>query len=153
NVPFSNRAALRAVGYYTAYPGFIDAHHLDGSVTEDVNDGHRAGARVALTFWPTENLSITPRVIYQDIDVNGFNREEAFNFLQSPFTTPALNLGEREQLLLLDEEFSDKTTIGDLTINWDLGGMALTSVTSYTHRDILVSRDASSLTGSVSVDL
>jgi outer membrane receptor protein involved in Fe transport len=153
NVPFSARAALRAVAYYTAYPGFIDAHHLDGSVDKDVNDGHRAGGRIAITFWPTENLSITPRIVYQDIDVNGFNREEAFNFLQSPFTTPALNLGERQQLLQLGEEFSDQTTIADVTANYDFGAMTLTSVTSYTDRDILVSRDASALTGSVSVDL
>ena len=153
NAPLSDQVALRAVGYYTEYPGFIDAHHLDGSRSDDVNDGHRAGGRIAVTLRPTPNLTITPRVVYQDLDVNGFNREEVFNFLQSPYTTPALNLGEREQLLLLNEEFSDQTTIGDLTINWDLGGANLTSVTSYTHRDILVSRDASALTGSVSVDL
>ena len=35
----------------------------------------------------------------------------------------------------------------------DLGPVELTSITSYIDRDILVSRDASALTGSVSVDL
>src|SRR4029079_17724797 len=43
--------------------------------------------------------------------------------------------------------------IGDLTASYDFGPAELTSVTSYIKRDILVSRDASALTGSVSVDL
>ena len=153
NAPISDQAAIRAVGYYTAYPGFIDARHLNGSVSRDVNDGHRAGGRVAITFKPTDNLTITPRILYQDIDVNGFNREEVFNLYGNAFTTPAVNLPEREQLLLLGEEFRDKTTIGDVTARLDLGSVDLTSVTSYINRDILVSRDASALTGSVSVDL
>ncbi|MDX2274628.1 MAG: TonB-dependent receptor [Hyphomonadaceae bacterium] len=154
NVPFANgTAALRAVGYYTAYPGFIDARRLDGSVTEDVNDGYRSGARIALTIQPTSNLTLTPRVVYQKIDVNGFNREEVFNLYRNPFTTPALNFGEREQFLLLDEEFNDETILADLTATLSLDRVDITSVTSYTHREILVSRDASALTGSVSVDV
>ena len=46
-----------------------------------------------------------------------------------------------------------KILIADATIEWNLGPVAFTSITSYTDRDILVSRDASALTGSVSVDL
>lgn len=154
NAPFANgTAAVRAVGYYTAYPGFIDARHLDGSVSEDVNDGYRAGGRIAVTVQPTDNLTLTPRVVYQKIDVNGFNREEVFNLYGNPFTTPPVNFGEREQFLLLDEQFTDETLIADLTATLSLSRVDITSVTSYTHRDILVSRDASALTGSVSVDL
>src|SRR3546814_5891000 len=41
----------------------------------------------------------------------------------------------------------------DNVIEWGFGCVQLTSVTGYTNRDILVSRDASALTGSVSVDL
>ena len=153
NTPLSSRAAVRAVGYYTAYPGFIDARHLDGSTSDNVNDGFRAGGRIAMTWRPTDNLTITPRILYQEIDVNGFNREEVFNMYGNAFTTPAVNLGERSQLLLLGEEFRDRTGIADLTANWDLGAVTLTSVSTYTNRDILVSRDASALTGSVTVDL
>jgi iron complex outermembrane receptor protein len=153
NLPLSSHAAMRAVGYYTAYPGFIDAIHLDGSRSDNVNDGFRAGGRVAVTWRPNESLTITPRVLYQEIDVNGFNREEVFNLYGNAFTVPPVNFGERQQLLLLGEEFRDRTGIADLTANWDVGPVTLTSVTSYTNRDILVSRDASALTGSVSVDL
>ena len=45
------------------------------------------------------------------------------------------------------------TTIGDLVVKAGFRGFDLTSVTTYTDRNVLVSRDASALTGSVSVDL
>jgi len=157
NAPFADgKAALRAVGYFTQYAGFIDALREGGGRTDDVNDGTRFGGRVALTFEPTESLSITPRIIYQEIDSNGFNRQEVFNLFANPTTTTRtpISLQEREQFLLLDEEFTDETFIADLTINASLtDSIDLTSVSSFSDRDILVSRDASALTGSVSVDL
>jgi iron complex outermembrane receptor protein len=60
---------------------------------------------------------------------------------------------DHQQYLLQREKFEDKTTIGDLVVKFGLGASELTSVTTYTDRSILVSRDASALTGSVSVDL
>lgn len=155
NAPLGDKAAIRAVGYFTRYGGFINARREGGGITEDINDGERYGGRLALTFEPSETLSITPRVIYQKISTDGFNRQEVFNLYANPFTTtrPAVTFNEREQHLLLQEGFEDETMIADATIKVGLGGVDLTSVSSYTDRDILVSRDASALTGSVSVDL
>ncbi len=155
NVPLSDVLALRAVGYHTEYAGFVDARREGGAIQENVNSGSRTGGRVALLFQPSEAVSITPRVVYQKIETDGFNRQEVFNLFGNPFTTtrPAVTLGEREQYLLLDESFSDETLLADVTASFDLGAVELTSVTSYIDRDILVSRDASALTGSVSVDL
>ena len=155
NTPLSDNAALRVVGYHTEYAGFIDARRAGGRVDEDVNSGSRSGVRAALTLQPSDNLTITPRVAYQEVSVDGFNRQERFNLYANPFTTtrPAVTFGEREQFLLLDEEFTDETMLADITATLGLGGMDLTSVTSYIDRNILVSRDASALTGSVSVDL
>ena len=155
NVPLGDKAALRIVGYYTEYAGFIDALQEGGGVKEDVNSGDREGVRVALRFEPTDNIAITPRVVYQETNTDGFNRQEVFNLFANPFTTtrPAVTFGERQQFLLLEEAFEDETLIADLTIEFGLGPVDLTSVTSYTDRSILVSRDASALTGSVSVDL
>ncbi|MGQ0531892.1 MAG: TonB-dependent receptor [Caulobacteraceae bacterium] len=146
---------LRVVGFHTEYGGFIDALREGGSITEDVNSGRRTGFRAALGMQVTPNLLITPRVAYQMVEVNGFNRQEAYNLFANPFTTtrPAVTFDERQQFLMLDEEFSDETTIADVTVNWDMGNVELTSITSYVQRNILVSRDASALTGSVSVDL
>jgi len=156
NAPFADgRAAVRAVAYTTQYGGFIDALREGGGVDEDVNSGSRNGARVALTFTPTDNLTITPRVVYQEIETDGFNRQEVYNLFANPYTTtrPAIQLGEREQYLLLREEFSDETLLSDLVVEANVGNYAVTYVGSIMDRDILVSRDASALSGSVSVDL
>ncbi|WP_205518073.1 TonB-dependent receptor [Sphingorhabdus sp. Alg239-R122] len=155
NLPLGDSTAVRLVGYYTRYGGFIDALGEGGSVKEDVNDGERYGGRIAIAFQAAPDVTITPRLVYQKIKTGGFNRQEIFNLYGNPFTTtrPTVNFEERQQYLLLDESFEDETIIGDLTINASWDGLAATSVTSYTDRDILVSRDASALTGSVSVDL
>jgi outer membrane receptor protein involved in Fe transport len=156
NMPFADgRAALRAVGYTTEYGGFIDARRESGGVSEDVNSGNRTGARVALAFTPTDNLTVTPRIVYQEIETDGFNRQEVYNLYANPFTTtrPPVQLGEREQHLLLDEEFSDETLLADVVVEVGFDSFDLTVTGSYLERDILVSRDASALTGSVSVDV
>jgi iron complex outermembrane recepter protein len=152
NIPFGDRAAMRVVGYYTRYGGFMDAVQPDLSVNEDVNDGHRAGARVALRFEPNDRLTVTPRLLYQDVELNGWNRIDEFNILANPFTTtrPKVTLGERLQFTQLEEDFTDEFLLGDLNLEYELAnGMALTSITSYTNRDILVVRDATALTASI----
>lgn len=154
NVPISEgTSAVRIVAYHTEYGGFIDAIRPNGSITEDVNNGTRTGGRVAFTFQPSENLTITPRVIYQEIDMNGFNRQEVYNLYANPYQTDPTVFDERQQFLKLREGFEDQTLIADLTAEIGFDGFDVTSITSYTDRDILVSRDASALTGSVSVDL
>ena len=155
NIPLNDRAALRIVGYGTEYGGWIDALREDGRFKEDVNSGGRYGGRIALALQPTDNLTITPRVVFQSIETDGFNREEVYNLFANPFTTtrPPVRLGEREQYLRLDEAFEDDTMIADLVVNWSLENVDLTYAGSYVDREILASRDASALTGSVSVDL
>ena len=158
NVPLGEDAAVRLVAYGTRYGGFIDAHKEGGTVDEDVNDGDRYGGRIALLWEPTENLSIAPRVVYQNIDLGGFNRQEVFNLFANPYTDPTIRtpitLGEREQFLLLDEAFEDETLIFDTVVNWSIENFFdVTYSASYINRDLLVSRDASALTGSVSVNL
>lgn len=148
-------AAVRVVGYHTEYAGFINARRPGNGLSDDVNDGRRTGGRIAILIQPTPDISITPRVVYQEVRANGFNRQEVYNLYANPFTTtrPPVTFEEREQFLLLDEDFKDDTLLADPTASVDLGGVELTSVTTYINRDILVSRDASALTGSVSVDL
>jgi outer membrane receptor protein involved in Fe transport len=155
NLPISPTLAIRAVGYFTRYGGFVDALREGGGRDEDVNSGERVGGRVALLWQPTDAISITPRILYQEITADGFNRQDEFNLFGNRFTTtrPRVEFDEREQYLLLREKFRDKTFIADLTGTVDLGGVTATSVTTYIDRKILASRDASALTGSVSVDL
>jgi iron complex outermembrane receptor protein len=155
NVPLGDRAALRVVGYFNELPGYIDAHGPDGTLDEDVNDGERTGGRIALRWELTDSITVTPRVIYQDVNINGFNREDIWNILANPFTTtePRVTLREREQYRQLEEQFDEEFFLGDLTMEFDLGPTVLTSVSSVTNRNLLVSRDATQLTGSVTFDI
>ena len=155
NIPLSEQLAVRAVGYYTRYGGFINARREGQDRKEDVNSGERVGGRLALLFQPTPDIAITPRVVYQEVTADGFNRQDVYNLYANQFTTtrPRVEFDEREQYLLLPERFRDRTFLADLTGSIDFGPVSLTSVTSYIDRKILASRDASSLSGSVSVDL
>src|SRR4249919_2403182 len=151
NIPIGDTLAARAVAYYTKYAGFVDAKGPAGG--DDINDGKRYGGRLSLLWEPTDNLRITPRVVYQKVQTDGFNREEFYNLYDNQFTSPSDpgGPGKRTQYLKLREEFKDETWLADLTGSYDFGGVELTSITSYINRDILVSRDASALTGSVYV--
>jgi iron complex outermembrane recepter protein len=156
NLPFARGAALRAVAYHTEYGGFVDALREGGGVDENVNDGRRTGGRLAVALEPGPGIRVTPRVLYQEIRANGFNRQEVYNLFANPFTTtrPPVTFDEREQFLLLREGFADDTLLLDLTASFGLSDtIELTSISTYINRDIVVSRDASALTGSVSVDL
>lgn len=125
-------------------------------MNNDVNDGDRWGGRIAFLWQPTSNLSVTPRVLYQNIDMGGFNREEFFNLFANPHSSNTLRpgqLGRRQQFLLLNETFEDKTMILDNVIKWTFNNLLdATYVVSYTKRDLLVSRDASALAGSVGIN-
>ncbi len=153
NLPLGETAAMRVVGYYNNFGGWIDALGPGGG--KDVNGGSREGGRLTFTFKPSKDVTITPRIVSQKVTADGFNRQEVFNLYANRFTTtvPAITLQERQQYLLQREKFEDKTTIADVTAKIGFGSWDLTSVTTHTDRSILVSRDASALTGSVSIDL
>jgi len=153
NAPLGDAAAVRAVAYATRFPGWIDALGPGGG--KDVNSGDRTGGRLSFTFQPNADVTITPRVIYQKVTADGFNREEKYNLYANPFTTtvPPVTFRDDQQYLLQREKFEDKTKIADLVAKFGFRGFDVTSVTTHTDRNILVSRDASALSGSVSVDL
>ncbi len=156
NAPLGDNAAMRVVGYGTRYGGFIDALGATGEIDNNVNDGGRFGGRASVLWQPTANVTVTPRLVYQSIDMDGFNREEFFNLFANPYSTtrPRVQLGKRQQFLLLEEAFEDETVLLDNTIKWNPNDrIEATYVASYTKRDLLVSRDASALAGSVAVDL
>ena len=135
----------------TTWPGWIDAVQPDFTVNHNVNSGDRLGTRIALEIAPTENFTITPRFVYQNVSYDGWNRVDQYNILANPFTTtrPPVTLGADQQFTQFEEPFSDKFYLGDIKINWDCGNWEVTSITSISKRDIQVIRDATALTGSV----
>jgi iron complex outermembrane receptor protein len=151
NLPAGEKAALRVAAYYNHLPGYMDAVQPDLGVNEDVNSGDRTGVRAALRIAPNSRLTITPRFVYQRVEMDGWNRIDDYNILANPYTTtrPAVRLGERQQFTQVGEPFTDDFVLGDLNLRYDFGGLELTSITSYTYRDVLVVRDATALTASI----
>ncbi|MGZ7033172.1 MAG: TonB-dependent receptor, partial [Thermoanaerobaculia bacterium] len=152
NFPIGTTSAGRFVGYYTRYGGFIDAVQPDLSVNKHANDGYRAGTRLAFLFKPVAALSITPRILYQRLDMNGWNRIDVFNILANPYTTtrPPVTLGGHRQFTQLQEPTVDRVLLGDVNASYNLSANnTLSSITTYTDRDINVRRDAGALTSSI----
>jgi iron complex outermembrane receptor protein len=151
NIPFADTAAARVVAYNTHFGGFIDS--VGPFRKKNVNDGDRYGTRFSILWQPAPEIKVTPRMVWQRVNAGGFNREEHYNLYDNQFTTGAAgsDLGERKQYLKKRERFRDETFLFDLTASYDFGPVELTSVSSKTIRDILVSRDASALTGSVTI--
>jgi iron complex outermembrane receptor protein len=151
NAPVGDKAAFRIVGYSTRTGGYMDAVQPNLRVNENVNGNDRTGLRAAFRFAPTSRFSITPRLVYQRLKSNGWNRIDAFNILANPYTTtrPKVTLGDRRLFTQIEEPVTDKFLLGDVNLQVDLGPATLTAVTSYTHRNILVVRDATALSASV----
>ncbi len=136
NAPIvDDKLALRIVGYYRDYSGYIDNVTLN---RKNVNDEETYGGRVALRATPTENLTITAMAMFQDTKVGG--TQEA-NLL----------LGELVQNRSIVEERNDKFQQYNLTIDWDIGGAELTSSTTYFDRDFAEDRDVSAILGAPSI--
>ena len=165
NLPLSNTMAARVVGYWHHIAGFIDAITPTGPEGADrpsgfktdraVNSGDRGGGRLMLLIQPNDVLSVTPRLVFQRLETNGFPRVDIYNILANPYTTtqPAVSIGSLQQYRQQHEGLTDDFTLADLKVTYDFGPATLTSVTSYTHRNVLVLRDATQLTGSVSFDV
>jgi iron complex outermembrane receptor protein len=151
NVPLGDRAAARLAVYHNQLAGYMDAVQPDLSVDENVNSGRRTGVRAALRFAPSEQFSVTPRVVFQRVEMDGWNRIDTFNILANPYTTtrPRVTLGERTLFTQIEEPFTDDFVIGDVNLGYNFGAVNLTSITSYTYRDVLVVRDAGALTSSI----
>ena len=151
NVPLGDKAAVRIAGYSNQLGGYMDAVQPNFTVSKDVNGGARTGARVAFRIAPSGRFTITPRILFQRVKMDGWNRIDAFNILANPYTTsrPPVSLGDRQLFTQINEPFTDDFLLGDLTARLDLGKVSVTSISSYTHRFIQVVRDAGALTSSI----
>ena len=119
NLPVGETTALRVVGYYNEMAGFIDSVYPGRRVREDVNSGEKYGARISMLFQPSDTLSITPRIVYQQLETDGYPRIDRYNILGNPFTTtqPAVNPGERGQVTQIPEGIDDELLLADLVVN------------------------------------
>jgi iron complex outermembrane recepter protein len=151
NAPLGDKAAGRVAAYHNQLAGYMDAIQPGLRTNDHVNTGRRSGVRAAVKIAPNERFSVVPRIVYQSIKMDGWNRIDTFNILANPYTTSRqpVTLGERRHFIQIDEPFTDDFVLGDLNLRYDFGRVNLTSVSSYTIRDVLVVRDAGALTSSI----
>lgn len=151
NVPLGERVAGRMTVFHNRLGGWQDAVRKDHNIDENINGGERTGVRAALRFVPNERFTITPRLVFQQVEMDGWNRTDTFNILANPYTTSRgpVTLGERSLFIATNEPFRDDFVLGDVNLRYHFGGMDLTSITSYTWRDILVTRDGGALYASI----
>jgi iron complex outermembrane receptor protein len=88
--------------------------------------------RLAFRFEPSENFTITPRVVYQKLETDGYPRIDVYNILGNTFTTTETRVdpGERGQVTQIDEGLSDDSPWVISSSTSAFGHLGLTSVTT-----------------------
>nr|WP_053000049.1 TonB-dependent receptor [Sphingomonas sp. Y57] len=118
NVPLvEDLLAARAVLYRRHSDGYVDNVFLG---RKNVNDYTIEGGRLALRYTPTENFTIDATAMYEDV-----------NAISSAWQADRRAYEDTQEVLAPN---NGNSQLYSLTLNWDFGGAALTSVTSYQKR-------------------
>ncbi len=140
NIPVSDSFALRASGFFRSDGGYVDSignnpipalqdpgvNIADGTLVEDdINESEITGGRLSALFKPSETFSLDLTVHYQDI-----NSDNANYFEVDPTTLRPLYNG-RVASRYHDEPTDIEYRLYSATLDWDLGGVSLQSITSY----------------------
>ncbi len=143
NVPLvEGRAGLRVAAYYGSISGIYDrvydptwfnyqtGEEVLGTTpafarNEDVDDEDYYGGQISLKWMATDNLSITPKFMYQKIEADGL-----------PFADIDAENMETPRYFDSEEPGEDEWWIGSIVINWSMDGGDLTSTTAYYERDV-----------------
>jgi len=122
NLPLTDHAALRLVGYDTYYPGFIDDPQR--GVT-DINGSHFSGSRLSLLYAPNTGFSIRLNVLFQQRSWGDNNNEDVNPGTLTPIA------GNLIQQNLIAQPGEVKTHLYNLTLKWDTPVAKILSTTSY----------------------
>ena len=128
NLPIvSDKLALRVVGSYQQFAGYIDNSYYG---TKDINDGYSYSGRALLRFTPTDDLTI---------DLGAYYTKVSTDASRWFFET-----GERHTTNARSESGNyDENRIYSGTLRYDFGSVALTAVSTYFDRDRIVVGDVS----------
>ncbi|MFC3051900.1 TonB-dependent receptor [Kordiimonas pumila] len=131
------KLGFRASMLYRKSGGYIDRAPFTGTdvTEEDINGEETLVFRGALKLAVTDNLTITPSILYQDRSSDGTNY-----FWSDLSDTDSANFvtGHTQA-----EPTDDKYALSALKIEWDLGGAELIANTSYFDRTLDRSSDYS----------
>ncbi len=146
NMPLiEDRVALRMVGTYKDFSGFIDrdvgvwapnpgaqpAYPVSpanpSSIVRDVNTEKLYSLRTMLKIAVNDAFTITPSVWVQDLQMGGL---PDYDIASGDSTGPLI----QARPFNLSEAYSDRFVLSNITMNYDLGWGSLLSTTSYMHR-------------------
>lgn len=135
NIPVSDKAAIRASGFYRSYGGYIDSVGTGGSdVAKNINDSKSYGGRISALFTPSETFSIRLSAVLQDFDSDAGSVIDV-----DPATLAPLAGLSHSQFV---PEFTKvKYRLYNGTVNWDFGFAELLSSTSYATQDVTLRDD------------
>ncbi|MGB1438887.1 MAG: TonB-dependent receptor, partial [Luminiphilus sp.] len=91
---------------------------------EDVDDEDYYGAQVALKWMATDNLSITPKFMYQKIKADGL-----------PFADIDAENMEQSRFFDSEEPGQDEWWIASVVLNWSINAGDITSTTAFYERE------------------
>jgi iron complex outermembrane recepter protein len=132
NAPIGSSAALRISGFYSQLPGYIDDPQLGES---HINHGFREGGRASFLFNATDNFSIRLTAFGQNLRTDGTNAVDVVGAAGTPLTPPANQLqplvGDYAQDRFINEPSTFRNRVYSATLDWNLGGATLTSVSSW----------------------
>lgn len=132
NLPLvAGRVALRAVGYASSNPGYIDDVELD---RRDINRTDMVGGRAALRIDPGDDWDIEIGVLAQD--VRGHDGQYALSTLP-----PLMRSASFAQ------PYDNDYRLGAITVRKRLGGLELVSATSIVQHDLETKFDATGFPG------
>ncbi len=128
NLPIvSDKLALRVVGSYQQFAGYIDNTYYG---TKNINDGYSYSGRALLRFTPTDELTI---------DLGAYYTKVSTDASRWFFET-----GQRHTTNARSESGNyDENRIYSGTLRYDFGPVALTAVSTYFDRDRIVVGDVS----------
>jgi iron complex outermembrane recepter protein len=142
NLPLiADKAAVRVDVGYISQNGWIDNYSLDGALQKSgVNSNQTHFFRIAGTIQPTDSITLTPQVIYQQVHSDDspvfYLKDEAYYEANSAFVPPPLPTdGLYHQHKQVAEPSTDTVVIPSLTGTFNFDSSDLTSVTSYYYRD------------------
>lgn len=134
NLPLvEDSLALRVTGFYDSQSGIYDRIVTDPAsarTQDNVDDTRSLGVHVGLAWAPTDALLISPKLIYQKIESDGF-----------PWADADINEFDQFRIHGVEEPLEDELTSLALVVKYDLDVGTVTSATSYVKRDVEETED------------
>lgn len=143
NIPVNDQLALRVVGFNRDEAGYIDNILSPTDVDEDFNSQTIRGGRIAAKFQATDNFSITPSVLHQELKVDADPTYKRILDVTAPefavgSIAPLAGRFTGDSLVThqpTNSQQKETFTIYDITLNYDFENFSFVSSTSYYERE------------------